>query len=485
MTISGALSAALSGLTAAARGAEVVSSNLANALTEGYGRRELQLSTRFTGTAGAGVRVDGVRRVADQGLIEARRGADADETRARTLAEFLARLEAAIGEPGAPGALGTAVQGLEGALVAAAARPDAPQRLGAVLTAAQGLARAIRDLSGTVQAERTAADAAIGREVAALNAALEDIARLNRDIRAGMGGGRDVSALIDARQRRIDEVAATVPLREFRRDEAEVLLYTEGGAILLDGNPVRIGFTPAGVVTPYMTIEGGLLSGLALNGRPVLALAGEGQMGGGRLGALFEVRDRLGPQAQARLDALARDLMERFEDPATDPTLPPGAPGLFTDLGLAFAPANETGLAERLQVNPLADPAQGGAVWRLRDGLGAAGPGDAGQAAGLIALGEALAALRVPASGGFGDAARGAAGLAADLLTLTAGARQAGEAGLAAAAARGEALRTAELAGGVDSDAELQRLMLIEQAYAANARVIRTIDEMLRRLLEI
>jgi flagellar hook-associated protein 1 FlgK len=485
MSIAGALSAALTGLNAAARGAEVISSNLANALTEGYGRRELLLSSRVVGTSGAGVRVDGVRRAADLGLIEARRGAEAAEARARTLTDFLARLEAAIGEPGAPGALATAVQGFETALTAAAARPDAPQRLTAVLTAAQGLARQIRDLSGAVQAERMAADAAIAREVEALNAALEGVARLNRDIQAGIGGGRDVSALIDARQRLIDQVSAAVPLREFRRGEAEVLLYTEGGTILLDGNPARLEFAPAGVITPYMSVGNGLLAGLTLNGRPVLALAESGQMGGGRLGALFEVRDRLGPEAQARLDGLARDLIERFEDPAADPTRPPGAPGLFTDAGLAFDPLNETGLAERIAVNALADPAQGGAVWRLRDGLGAAVPGDAGQAAGLWLLLGALGALRVPASGGFGDVPRGAAGLAADLLTLTAGARQAGEAGLAAAAARGEALRAAELAQGVDSDAELQRLMLIEQAYAANARVIRTIDEMLQALLAI
>ena len=39
MSISASLSSALSGLTAASRRAEVVASNVANAMTEGYGRR--------------------------------------------------------------------------------------------------------------------------------------------------------------------------------------------------------------------------------------------------------------------------------------------------------------------------------------------------------------------------------------------------------------------------------------------------------------
>ena len=37
----------------------------------------------------------------------------------------------------------------------------------------------------------------------------------------------------------------------------------------------------------------------------------------------------------------------------------------------------------------------------------------------------------------------------------------------------------------VDTDQELQRLLIVEQAYAANARVIETIDRLIQNLLEI
>ena len=61
MSLSGALSNALSGLTANARAAGLVSTNIANATTEGYGRRDVVLTPGPVGTSG-GVRLLGVAR---------------------------------------------------------------------------------------------------------------------------------------------------------------------------------------------------------------------------------------------------------------------------------------------------------------------------------------------------------------------------------------------------------------------------------------
>ena len=63
MSIANALNNAISGLTATSRSAEVVSSNLANALTPGYSRREIVLSPRVLAGNGGGVHVDGVSRI--------------------------------------------------------------------------------------------------------------------------------------------------------------------------------------------------------------------------------------------------------------------------------------------------------------------------------------------------------------------------------------------------------------------------------------
>ena len=50
---------------------------------------------------------------------------------------------------------------------------------------------------------------------------------------------------------------------------------------------------------------------------------------------------------------------------------------------------------------------------------------------------------------------------------------------------RAEQLRTQETSGGVDTDQELQKLLLIEKSYAANARIIQVMDELLETVLRI
>ena len=46
-------------------------------------------------------------------------------------------------------------------------------------------------------------------------------------------------------------------------------------------------------------------------------------------------------------------------------------------------------------------------------------------------------------------------------------------------------LRSMELEQGVDTDQEMQSLLQIETAYAANAKVISTIGDMMQTLLEM
>ncbi len=479
MSISGALTSALSGLGAAARGAEIVSQNIANARTEGYGRRELLLEA--AGSASAGVRVSGITRHADPRLLADRRAAGAAEEGAALRAGFHAGLERVLGMPSDPGSLTDRLATFEAALTAAASRPDSTARLEAVHTAAAALATHLNRGTSHVQDQRMRADAAIATSVAQLNAGLEEVATLNARIARFEAVDKDASGLADRRQQVIDEIARIVPLQELPRDHGRVALMTPGGAMLLDTQAVEIGFTSAGVIAAEMSLGSGALSGLTLDGRPV---AVDGPMGGGTLAAQFAIRDDAGPGTQARLDAVSRDLIERLADPALDPTLAPGAPGLFTDAGAMVDPAGETGLAGRIAVNAVLSPASDG-LWRLRAGIGAATPGDPGDARVLNALSGALAGPRVPASGGFGPSAVGAATLVAELSAGIANARTAAEAEETASGTEAETLRLAELRQGVDTDAELQTLLAIERAYAANARVMSVIDEMLANLTRI
>lgn len=254
--------------------------------------------------------------------------------------------------------------------------------------------------------------------------------------------------------------------------------------MLLDGyTPSRIGFTAAGPFAAGMTAGEPPVSRLSLNGQEL----SPGQMtmfGGGRLAANFEIRDEDAPAAQTRLDAAARDLIDRFADPRVDDTKAAG-PGLFTDAGSVFNAANETGLAQRIAVNTAVDPAKGGSLWRLRDGIGAAAPGPLGQSALLDRLRNALAEQRPPGSSAMTSVPRTAAMMAADVTSITTVGRIDAETTLSGATARSDSYDAMLSQDGVDSDHEMESLLALQRAYASNAKVISAVDDMLQTILRL
>jgi len=279
MSISNSLSNALSGMTAASRMAEVVSSNLSNSLTDGYGRRSLN-------------------------------------------------------------------------------------RLSILGTRLDGLAQGLNDASSQIQTLRAEADASISDQVDQLNTALLQVEKLNSDITRSRNSGVDPSGFMDQRQRVIDTIAEIVPVRELERDGGQVALMTPSGESLIDGKAKQFGFVQNTVITPDMTLASGGLSSITLDGAPI-GSDGIGKLAGGSLG---------------------------FQDPTVDTTLVAGQAGLLTDNGTPFDVVNTGGLAGRIALNAAVDPAQGGALTNLRDGINAVAPGPSGDASLLQSLSAALAA---------------------------------------------------------------------------------------------
>jgi len=401
MTLSSAFSSALSGLTANTRMADLVASNLANSMTEGFAPRDVSLSSA---TGGQGVRVVGVQRQVDTTLLADRRLADTGRAASEVRAEFATALEALIG---APGALDTRMTGFESALVTAAARPEETVRLQDVLTEALSLVRGLNEAAEGVAALRQEADLELGRTVDTLNEGLRNLEDLNARITKTLVRGGDTSPLEDQRQTVIDALSRIVPLRELPRENGTVALVTTKGALLLDGRAVRLSFTPNSAITADMSVETGALSGLRMDNMDVPLDDDAGPFAGGRLSALFDLRDRLSVEATAQLDAIAQDLVTRFEEISTDPAQ---QAGLFTVSGQRPSPDPSPGLAERISVNAAVNPDQGGSLFRLRDGLDAETPGPPGDSSRLTAFSDALGRTSILPTPVLGGGARDAAG---------------------------------------------------------------------------
>ncbi len=486
MTISGALANATSGLAATSRRAELVSGNIANALTPGYARRELAVSEQTVGGRGAGVNVNGVVRATDPVLSAEKRLASGALSKESVAAEAYKFFSDALGSPEDAFGLFASVAQLEAGLRSLAQTPESVAGQATVLDAAQTLARNLNDLSMLAQNSRLQADTRIAAEISSVNDSLKQIEKLNGSIAGARNGGRDSSALEDQRKRLIDEISSVIPLRELPRADGRIELMTPEGVFLLAGEARELTFAPATVMAADIAYDAGsgILSGLSIDGVNITPGSGGQAVRQGSLAGLFAVRDTVAPEFQSQLDALSADLLQRFE--GRDTTVPPGTAGLFTDAGAAYDATRRFGLAGRIAVNKTVDPASGGDLWRLRDGFGAAVEGQGAEAGFIIALLDAATEQRgAAADAGFSGAFSAAEGAAA-LTTSVGAARLASEARTTSASARAEAVADAEAAiTGVDTDAELQRLILIEQAYAANARVIQTAEQMVRQLMEL
>lgn len=483
MSITSALAGALSGLSATSRQAEILSSNVANATTPGYARRQVGLGAAVLAGHGQGVQVLGVTRDVDRHLLGERRVAQAGGGDRDVRAEFLQRVEQTLGTADNPSSLAARLAAFDQALVESSGRPESQARLNSVATTAKALMSGLSAATTDIQNARASADRRIGEEVGKLNSTLQQLHELNVNLRSFTGAGRDVSALLDERQRLVDQISAIVPVREIPRDLNQIALFTVGGAPLLEGSAAVIGFTPVHTITPEMTQALGGLSGISINGRPYDTAGSASPILGGTLGALFSVRDELAVGAQGKLDAAARDLVERFA--GLDPTLAPGAAGLFTDGGGAFDPLDEAGLAGRLRLNPAADPAQGGALFRLRDGLGAATEGPPGNGTLLTALHAALTGARPLASTGFPAGNRSFAVLTSDILADASAMRLSAQSEQSFSAARLTALTDLEAQNGIDTDQEMQELLVLEKNYAANAKVIQAVADMIDTLIRL
>ncbi|SFH04787.1 flagellar hook-associated protein 1 FlgK [Palleronia marisminoris] len=478
MGISSAIASATSGLFATARSAQTVSDNVANALTPGYAAREVVLATGQFG----GVGVATIARRETLSLITDRRMAEADTSGERARSQSLSKVVDLVGSADDSGSLSGRVATFAAGLTAAASLPSSDQRLETVLTSAQALATHLNKAGDGIQAERLAADHAIGDAVEALNQGLLRVEQLNREIARQTASKGDVNTLLDQRRAVIDGISEFIPVREYPRENGRVGLITETGAVLLLDSAAEIGFDKSAGMTPGMMIDDPL-SGLTINGRAVDTAREGGPIAGGQIAALFELRDEELPEAQVRLDAFAEELVVRFQDIKTDPSLEAGEAGLFIFSGDA---TSTKGFSQRLAVNEdKVNPDAGGELWRLRDGLGADEAGPSGDARVLQFFSSGLERASVPANSALGTSSLGIGALADLVVGSTAGAAYRAETDLSYSEGRLNILEEAVLSEGVNTDDEMRMLLLIEQAYAANARVIQTAGIMLDRILEI
>ena len=468
MSISSAFSIARSGLSTTEGRANLVAGNIANAQTEGYVRREAaQVSTN--GQSGT-VELRIARQV-DERLAGMSRNASAELGQASATSEILGSYLITLGEPGDEVSTAARLAEFQAGLDLLANNPSDPAAQNDLLSRSENLVHSINKAAIELEASRGQAGDSLVSSVAEVNAALSDIAALNERLALAGTDPTGTSGLMDEMNRRLDALGTQMDFQGRWEADGTLTLHTTGGTELVHGE--------AAVKLSANRDTGRLMAGdVDITPNSPTARGSDS----GRLAGLSGLIANDLPQMKLQLDELARGLVQSFE--ASDASVGAGQPGLFTDAGGAFDPAQLDGLAGRLSINNSVQPDKGGALWRLRDGVGATTPGEPGDTTQLNAFVDVLetgmtfdAATGLSANARLGD-------FAADLVSQQNVLRVSADAQAETARVR---LITFEdnrsSIEGVNVDTELQKLLEIEQAYGANSQVLSSLSDMLDTLL--
>ncbi|GAD57476.1 flagellar hook-associated protein FlgK [Limimaricola cinnabarinus] len=467
MSITAAFSASRSGLAAAERWSETTSSNIANASNPGYSRRGAPMTT----LPGGGVAVTGYARAVDDRLEQAHRLEISRVAGREVVAAALESHASTLGDidssTGLHGRLGT----LQSALDAVASDPAQPALQENAVRAAIAMASTLRDAADSLERVETNARAGVRDDVSQINAQLAEIVEVNRKISAEYGLTERRASLQDSLSAKLDGLSEVLDVRTSYDASGRISIFTTGGAPLVENNAA------------HELVFDGQTDRLTLGGVDVTpGVAGARGSEEGRLAGRLSLLTGDVPRMQLQLDEMTRSLVQGFE--AADDSLAAGQAGLFTDQGAAYSAAGLEGLATRIAVNDAVRSDAGGGAWRLRDGVGAVAEGPASDGRRVNGYVTMLGARTdFDAAAGLGEErslAEFTAGLIADHQQMRNTARDDAES-LSAGRDAVEAARAS--VQGVNIDEELQQLMLIEQSYAANATVMKTLGEMMDTLL--
>jgi flagellar hook-associated protein 1 len=457
MTLSIAFLTAGTGLAASAQRAGVASSNVANANTPGYVRRVVDTTELHAFGTGQGVHASEPRRIDSPALERALRAATSQMAGAELRADRLSAVADALGEPGSTDGIAGAVSAFRDALQRLSVTPDSPELLDAAGGAAVRVAASVREAAGMLAQEKGKALASAQGEMARARDILTALDANNRAILRSAGGGREApAALMDERGRLLGELAEIMAVTVDERDSGALVVMTREGVTLLDDRVASLRLDA--------------INGVMIDGTVVEPGSGAQALSAGRLASTLEWLRSDVPAIEGEVDALAQEMIDR--------TAAGGMSGLF------FDPAGgaTSGLAGRLAVDSRIDPRGVAETWRLRDGLSATAPGVVGDPSQVLALSDALESL-IAGPDGVSRSLQESADRLSMQTQSTAG--SATEEAARLTGFHDVIAADLDAAEGVNLDAELQSLVEIEKAYAANAMVIETIARMTDVLLSV
>jgi flagellar hook-associated protein 1 FlgK len=497
MTIQGAFLSSLTSLNAQQAEITLISNNVANANTSGYSSQEYNPSAIIYGGQGEGVDTGTIQRVTNATLSAAANQANSASSYSGTITSALSGYSSSLttttsaadsvsGTATTTNVLSSAMSGLQSALTALSATPGSTTTQTSAVEAAQTVVSTFNSLDSEISTARETADSNVNTEVNSVNTALNQLSANESAIQKATALGQSTASLLDTRDQLVGTISQYIPVNVLNNTNGSISLTTDGGTTLYNNGTVdSLSFTPTQSIPDTLGVTAnaseGITAGLSevtVNGNPI-------QMSNtGSIAANLQLRDNILPQFSEQLNELAGNVINQFQ--TSDPSVSAGETGLFTASGSAITSSTPVaGLAGQISLNAAVDPDQGGSVWKIQSGVQAT---TQGLSSDTSIVNDFISGMSATQS--F-SAASGVA--ATDMVSASAqiaGSQQEVYATWSSTSTtQASQLVTAKTAlsssTGVNVDEQMQKLLLVQQTYAASAQIIQAANQMLSTINSI
>ncbi len=327
MSISQALSAALSGVNVTQQAVSVVAGNIANANTTGYVEETVnQTETSTAGEAGAGVDITSVNRDLNTLLQNQLWTETSGDSYADTASQLYQQLQSIYGTPGSSTSFDAIYNNFTSALQSLSSNPSSYSDQTAVISSAQTLAQNLNSMTANIQQLRTQAEAGIASGVQTANTAIQQIAQINSQL-ATAPADSSTAELEDQRDQDITQLSQLMNVTVVQNPYNQIAVFTGTGQQLVSGiQASTLSFNNVGTMTPTSLWSAtpsqdaaGTIT-LTSPGGNTLDLIANGSFQSGQIGAYVQMRDSILPQAQNQLDEMASQMSQALSNQTTTGT---------------------------------------------------------------------------------------------------------------------------------------------------------------------
>ncbi|OWF81996.1 flagellar hook-associated protein FlgK [Yersinia rohdei] len=445
---------ALSGTKAAQAHLDATAMNVANMKTPGYSRQRAEQSALGASGVGAyagnGVNVDGIKRISDHYLVKQEWQANSQSAYFNGKQRYLDKLESVVSTEST--SLSKGLNEFYAALDGATLIPDSlPQRQN-IINRADALALRINNTNMTLSEQKQSIANQRASCIDQINVLTSAIADYNKKIVHLDSIGTNSNALIDNRDKKINELSTLIETRSIQAKDGSLSLS------LRNGQPLVSGSTAASITANV--------------GRPGLNLNFVGTQSlidmscGGQLGSLHDYETGTLNSVQETIQNIANQLATEFNRQLLLGTDLEGNVGVEL---FDFQSANPKGI---LQVNAIS-------LKQLALAGSNKGPGDNTNLHALIAIKDKPITFNGIQNTKLSDAAFG---LLSDIGVAS------GRNKTELTAARdvlNQAIRERDSVSSVDKDEEAINLMEYQRVYQSNIKVVSTGDQLFRDLLAL